>query len=445
MKVSFWVKHFSKYRIQPLLSAKHLIAFIVLSSIITFVTAQSSAYKIFIIGDSTVCNYAESKYPWAGWGQVLSYFFKSGSVVIENAAIGGRSSKSFYVEGRWTTNVKSQLKPGDYVFIQFGHNDRDYSKEERYADTTTYKSYLRLYVNESRDKGAIPVFVSPMNMNTWNGTSLREVFTERDKGADYRGAMINVAAELKVPFIDLEKKSAAFMKSVGQAYCTNYHFMGLQKSEYPNYPDGYSDGTHFQEMGAIINARMIAEGIRELSSTTEIGKLAAVLAPLNKVTVNPNKASTGLVTVSGDFPQGVTVTLKVMPNSGQTFQFWADAAGKNITTSKLYKFAMGNSPVTYNAMFQGGYQVAISGKNNPNHLPEINSITIDFKTSHSILNVNASSIIKSITIFDLQGNIVYQDQFDSKNASVNVKKLHPGVYCLKVHSIDSILRRNFTL
>ena len=115
------------------------------------------------------------------------------------------------------------LKSGDFVLIQFGHNDRD-TKPERYADTTTYKSYLRLYVNESRAKGAIPVFVSPMNMNTWNGTALREVFTECDRGADYRGAMINVANELNVPFIDLEKKSAAFMKSVGQSYCTNYHF-----------------------------------------------------------------------------------------------------------------------------------------------------------------------------------------------------------------------------
>lgn len=366
-------------------------------------------------------------------------------MIIENEAIGGRSSKSFYVEGRWATNVKNQLKSGDYVFIQFGHNDRDYTKEERYADTATYKNYLRLYVNESRAKGAIPVFITPMNMNTWNGTSLREVFTERDKGADYRGAMITIATELKVPLIDLEKKSAAFMKSAGQAYCTSYHFMGLQKGEYPNYPDGYSDGTHFQEMGAIINARMIAEGIKELSSNTEIGKLATVLAALNKVTVNVNKASTGLVTVSGDFPQGVTVTIKVMPNSGQTFQFWADAAGKNITTSRLYKFVMGNSPVIYNAMFQGGNQVAVSGNNNSDQIPEINSSAVDFKTSQSILNINASSTIKSITIFDLRGIIVYQDLFNSKSASVNVEKLCPGVYCLKVQSINGIFRRNFKL
>ena len=85
------------------------------------------------------------KYPWAGWGQVLSNFFKSGTVVIDNQAIGGRSTKSFYVEGRWTT-LANTLKTGDFVLIQFGHNDRDYSKAERYADTTLYKSYLRLYV-----------------------------------------------------------------------------------------------------------------------------------------------------------------------------------------------------------------------------------------------------------------------------------------------------------
>ena len=117
-------------------------------------------------------------------------------------------------------------------------------------------------------------------------------------------------------------------------------------------------------MGALANARMVAEGIKELASHADVGKLAAVLAPLNKVTVNANKASTGLVTVSGDYPQGVTVTVKVMPNTTETFQNWADASGKSVSTSKLYSFTMGSVPITYNAMFKGGSAVAVLDPDN---------------------------------------------------------------------------------
>jgi|GEM_PF-1038069 len=422
-------------------SNMHLIMSIALFGIISFVFAQTVTYKIYLIGDSTVCYYAPAtEYPWAGWGQELSYFFKSGTVTIDNKAIGGRSTKLFYKEGRWAT-VVSSLKSGDFVLIQFGHNDRDYSKEERYADTTTYKEYLRLYVKESRAKGAIPVFISPMNMNTWNGTALREVFTERDKGADYRGAMMNIAAELSVPFIDLEKKSAAFMKTAGQAYCTNYHFMGLQTGEYPLYPDGYSDGTHFQEMGAIINARMVAEGIKELSTHADVGKLAAVLAPLNKVTVAVNKASTGLVTLSGEFPEKAAVTLKVMPNSTETFQNWADAAGKSVSTSKYYTFTMGSTPVTFTAMFKGGstatandydhFQNRLSLRNNQRY-------PVRLTITNNALRINAQSAITAVEIFDLNGKLLQKQCFSQRDAFINLKNRGCGVYFVKTWTSDNV-------
>lgn len=417
-------RHFTKY----------LIVSFVCLSIVTFVFSQTTTYMIYIIGDSTVCNYAASKYPWAGWGQELPIYFKSGTVTISNQAIGGRSSKSFYVEGRWTSNVQSVLKSGDFVLIQFGHNDRDYTDTTRYADTTTYKKYLHLYVNESRAKGAIPVFISPMNMNTWNGTELREVFTERQKGADYRGAMMNVAKELNVPFIDLEKKSADFMKSVGQSFCTSYHFMGLKPGEYPNYPDGNTDITHFQEMGSLINARMVAEGIKELAMHPDVGKLASVLAPLNVVTVKANKASTGLVTVSGNFPAGATVTLKVMPNSGETFQNWADASGKSVSTSKLYSFVMGNTPVTYNAMFKGGSAVGVDdGKT-----CKIKQSAVVMKTDKDILYIKAGSSISSVELFDIRGNLLSRKQYGSKSVTISLNRSGNGVYCVKVITDEGV-------
>ncbi|NLE01607.1 MAG: T9SS type A sorting domain-containing protein [Fibrobacter sp.] len=413
---------------------------------ITAVVAQTTAYTIYIIGDSTVCDYAESKYPWAGWGQVFSKFFKPGSVVVSNQAIGGRSTKSFYVEGRWKTNVYNVLKKGDFVFIQFGHNDRDYNKPERYADTTLYKDYLRKYVNESRSKQAIPVFVTPMNMNTWtNSTTLREVFTERSRGADYRGAMINVANELKVPLIDLEKKSAAYMKSVGQAYCTSYLFMGLQKGEYPNYPDGYSDGTHFQEMGAIINARMVAEGVKELASHADVGKLSAVLAPLYKLTVTPNKANTGLVTVSGDFPAGVTITVKVMPNSGQTFENWADKSGKSVSTKKLYTFTMPEAPVIMNAMFKGGSAVGVL-----NHGADTKIIGTAFSISMNphrrIFTVSSGDPLRMVQLFDISGRCVFSQVCKNEyNMDIATEELGSGNYMVRVTTEKNCISKNLQI
>ncbi len=326
-----------------------LILFLITVSALVF--AQSTL-KITIIGDSTVCNYASSKYPQAGWGQVLNRFFTAGSVIVNNRAIGGRSSRSFYQEGRWA-EVLSNLESGEYVFIQFGHNDRDFTKEERYTDTSQYKEYLRKYVNESRGKGAIPVLISPMNMNAWNGSNVREVFCE---GANnYRGAMFNVSKELNVPFIDLEKKSVALQKRMGQNYCAKYIYLGLDANEYPNFPDGSSDGTHFQEMGANFMAKFVCEGIEELKSHPDMAKLAAQLKPLHKLEVLSNKPDAGMITESGNtFPEGVSITLKVKPNAGENFTGWYDSSDKSVSSSHMYTFTMPAGDVSFLARYQGG-------------------------------------------------------------------------------------------
>ena len=175
--------------------------------------------KIFIIGDSTVANYTSSAYPQTGWGQVLQPYFDNSVVQIVNRAIGGRSSRSFYQEGRFTS-VLNEIQKGDYLLIQFGHNDRDFTKTERYTSTTDYKTYLSMYVNEARAKGAIPLLVSPMVMNAYNTSGLRNVFTE--SGNDYRGAMLAVSSELNVAFADLNMKSFNLVKSLGQNYASRY-------------------------------------------------------------------------------------------------------------------------------------------------------------------------------------------------------------------------------
>ncbi|HNY30136.1 MAG TPA: GDSL-type esterase/lipase family protein [Fibrobacteria bacterium] len=318
--------------------------------------ATASTRRIVIIGDSTVCNYAASKYPQTGWGQVLSLYFKSGSVTVVNDAIGGRSSRSFIEGGRWATTLAS-LQPGDILMVQFGHNDRDFSKEERYTDTTDYKKYLGQYAREARAKGAHPVFVTPMNMNTWTGTAVREVFTE---GANnYRAAMIHAAADNKVPVLDLEKKSKLLMDTLGQAYLTKFHFLGLDAGEYPNFPDGVSDGTHFQELGALENARMVVEEISCQPDDSILKLLAPLVAPLRTVTVEANLKDAGTLTRTRRYPKGATVTLKVKPASGKVFQGWADESGKVVSTAQRYTFVQDTLEKTFTAKFQGGSSVVV--------------------------------------------------------------------------------------
>ncbi|GAL86857.1 hypothetical protein MYP_4087 [Sporocytophaga myxococcoides] len=315
------------------------------------IDATGAVITIYLIGDSTVCNYASSAYPMTGWGQVLSYFFNSANVKIDNRAIGGRSSRSFYEEGRWTT-VKNALASGDYVFIQFGHNDRDFSKAERYTSVDDYKKFLTIYVNESRAKGAIPVLISPMVMNAWSNGSMRNVFTEN--GNNYRGGMLEVATALNVPFIDLNMKSWNLFKGLGQNYISRFVYHTYPAGEYPNYPNGVTDGTHFQEMGAIENARMIVQGISELTGNAYMVNLAKFLKPMHEIKVLVNPAgSDQMTTRTANYPEGLTVTLKTLPKAESTFQLWKNASGGQLSTATLTTVKSGITATNYTATYYG--------------------------------------------------------------------------------------------
>jgi len=299
-------------------------------------TAQSAAMRIVIIGDSTVMTYTASD-SLRGWGQEIGLFFNTGAVTVVNKAIGGRSSRSFIEDGHWTSTL-GILQKGDFLFIQFGHNDRS-TVAERYTDTAQYRQYLTQYITESRAKGAIPVLVSPMNMNAWNGTTLREVFNEG--ASDYHAAMLRVANAQKVPFIDLEQKTAKIFQSLGQVYLTAFIF-------------NTGEGTHFQEMGALLNARCIAEGIKELSTDADVGKFSALLGPQYMVTVKSNKSGAGMITASGTYPPGAALVIKTVPNSGQIFQKWQDASGTQVSVKTQFRDTLGEAAVSFTALYQGG-------------------------------------------------------------------------------------------
>ncbi len=322
---------------------------------ITIAVSATGIKKVHIIGDSTVMTYSASWYPWGGWGAFLPYFFNTTlnlegeSLQFQNHAVGGRSSKSFYDEGKWA-QVLAVLLPGDIYMIQFGHNDRDWTKPERYADTTTYKEYLKKYINEGRLKGANPILVTPMNMNTWFCDVMRNVF--REGANNYRGAMINLGKEMNVPVIDLEYKSDSLFEKLGRDYTTHYLFNNLQPGEYPNYPNGYSDFTHFQEMGAIEMAKLVLEGLKEKSTDPVISTLLSFLVPEYKVTVTSKTPTGGLVTRSNTFPKGLTVTLKGIANPTHQFDSWTDENGAIVTNNKMFSFVMDTVDRSFTVSFK---------------------------------------------------------------------------------------------
>ncbi|MFN8438647.1 MAG: GDSL-type esterase/lipase family protein [Cytophagales bacterium] len=315
--------------------------------------ATGAIVKIYIIGDSTVCNYAASAYPQTGWGQHLGLYLNSTNISINNQAIGGRSSRSFYKQGRWDP-IKTALVAGDYVFIQFGHNDRDYTDTSRYTSVADYKTYLTLYCNDAKAKGAIPVLVSPMVMNAWTGTTMRNVFTET--GNNYRGAMQEVATALNVAFIDLNMKSWNYYKTFSAAYNARFFYKGFVAGEYANYPAGITDGTHFQEMGSLTHCRMIIEGIKELSTRNDMSVLNSNINTLYNVniSVSPSSGSDSMTTKSGTFPAGATITLKTIPKATKVFQKWQDGTATQTATSTLTSILLSNYPRSFEAIYQNG-------------------------------------------------------------------------------------------
>jgi lysophospholipase L1-like esterase len=213
--------------------------------------------RIFIVGDSTACNYPPSQAPRAGWGQVLPEFFGD-EVEVVNAAASGRSSKSFIAEKR-LDKVLSGIEPGDYLLIQFGHNDQKPDAERHTDPFTTYQEYLRVYINSAREKGVIPILLTPVNRRNFAaGGKLKLTHGE------YPAAMQQLGEELNVPVIDLGAKSQVLFEAWGETG-TKKLFLWLKPGEHPNYPEGVEDNTHFCVTGAVEIAKLVVEGIRELA------------------------------------------------------------------------------------------------------------------------------------------------------------------------------------
>lgn len=229
---------------------------------------------IFMIGDSTMANKSlVGDNQERGWGHVLGGFF-SEDIVVDNHAMNGRSSKSFIDEGRWDA-VLNKMKPGDYVFIQFGHNDEK-PKPDRHTDPgTTFDANLKRFVEEARAKGGIPVLFNSIVRRNFrnNENAVAEDDFRRDKlvGAKEGDVLIdthgkyldsprNVAKELNVPFVDMNKLTHDLVQGMGPEESKKL-FMWIPENKYAACPKGRQDNTHLNVYGARTIARITVEAI----------------------------------------------------------------------------------------------------------------------------------------------------------------------------------------
>lgn len=238
---------------------------------------KSKVTTIYLIGDSTVADYSLEKdyenkrFPQVGWGQVFQPFFQKDSlklvknilgnakeVKIDDRAKGGRSTRTFFQEGRWAAVYKA-LQKGDVVMMQFGHNDSSEEKTERYVNIEGYKEFLRLFINQTREKGATPIVLTPVARNyPWKDGKLSNVHGE------YPQAAKDVAKELNVKLIDLNELSMAFFSSKGKDYVTQNYFMNFEGNLYPGFPTGQKDNTHFQTVGGKEVAKLVFGAMKKL-------------------------------------------------------------------------------------------------------------------------------------------------------------------------------------
>ena len=224
-------------------------------------------FTVFMIGDSTMANKdTTGGKQERGWGMVLQQYFDS-QVVVDNHAVNGRSSKSFIDEGRWD-KVLAKIKPGDYVFIQFGHNDEKPQPDRHTDPGSTFDDNLRKFVNDTRSKGGIPVLFNAVvrrnfalkvqkndddeklrNLDAKSGNNVLEGDTLYDTHGDYRLTPANVAKEMGVVFIDANAITHELEQGLGREASKKLHMI-FAPGEHPSLPNGRWDNTHYNIYGA---------------------------------------------------------------------------------------------------------------------------------------------------------------------------------------------------
>lgn len=211
--------------------------------------------KLHLVGDSTMSYKPELAYPERGWGQLLPEFMLPQLTIVNHAA-NGRSTRRFISEGRWQLLV-SDLRAGDYVLIQFGHNDQKHDDPVRFAAADgDYQLFLRRFIQEVKARDATPMLASSICRRNFNA----EGQLKRDL-ADYAKAAAKVAAEEQLAFFDLQQQSCDFIEQQGPVGSQPY-FIQVPAGLYAKFPEGKTDNTHLTLQGASRIAQFFVRDLR---------------------------------------------------------------------------------------------------------------------------------------------------------------------------------------
>lgn len=313
---------------------------------------------IFLISDSTVQCYNKSHYPQTGWGQPFYQFFEGAEecqeyrserstygfaktfelpkVAIDNRSIGGRSARSFYEEGKLDQALEVMC-PGDFMFVQFAHNDNSNIRPNRYISTEDYPGWLRVYIEACRRRGAQCVLVTAVTMR---------IFDEEGKFKiafnNYREKMIETAKEENIPLLDLGLRSTEYLNEIGEEESKNI-YLWIEEGEYPDgaFAAGVSDRAHLQEYGAKVYANIVAKMIAEYDVDDKLDALKAVVRPVDFAEIEkPKKADVSgrvQVTAPGQVDGFVVQEISIENGRGSFLLNWNQPEGAvsyNVYTRK---------------------------------------------------------------------------------------------------------------
>ena len=211
--------------------------------------------SVFLAGDSTMAPKLAERRPETGWGELLSGRLDTSLVIVRNHAVNGRSTRSFIAEGRWRALTDS-VHAGDYVFIQFGHNDESPDKGDRYSPPADFRRNLERMVDDVRARTATPVLLTPVVRRRFDPAgALLETHGE------YPGIVRAVAAERGVTLIDAERETRGLVQRLGPD-SSRALYLHLDRGANPNFPQGIADDTHFSAHGASEVVAIVVRAIR---------------------------------------------------------------------------------------------------------------------------------------------------------------------------------------
>jgi lysophospholipase L1-like esterase len=221
-----------------------------------FAMPEKKKITIWLCGDSTMSIKEQKAYPETGWGMPFVYFWDS-SVTVVNKAKNGRSTKSFRNEGLWQ-QILDESSAGDYVFIQFGHNDEVPTKANATTETE-FSANLSRFISEARSKKINSILLTPVARRKFDSTG--KIIGTHDV---YSQIVRDVAAKENVLLIDMDKNGQQLYQQMGVEN-SKFLFLQLKPGEHPNYPEGKEDNTHFCELGARLIAQLVLAEIKKIS------------------------------------------------------------------------------------------------------------------------------------------------------------------------------------